>query len=180
MYGVLWPNEGISPAVFCRQGGATEKRPLARGFRAVPEPGCADLTGVHILVVEDSVDLGVAVTSLLQACGAEVAGPVATIADADRLIAAHLPDAALIDIHLRAGERADELIARLHRRGVRVVVTSGDTSGLEKRVEAAATLSKPFSEAELIAALLPAPAALAANRAARAALRRPQPAAAIR
>lgn len=173
----MWPNEGISPADFRRQGGATEKRIRSRASRAVPEPGCADLTGLHILVVEDSLDLGIAVASLLQACGAEVAGPVATAADADRLIAGHLPDAALVDIHLRAGERADDLIARLHARGVRVVVTSGDASRLEQRTAAAATLLKPFSEAELIAALLPPPAALAA---ARGASRRPQPAAAIR
>lgn len=112
-------------------------------------------------MVEDSAELGVAVTSLLQACGAEITGPVATAADADRLIAAELPDAALIDIHLRGGERADELIARLLSRGVRVVVTSGDSSGLETRGEVAVTLSKPFSEAELIAALMPSAAALA-------------------
>lgn len=155
------------------QGGATQKRPLSRDFRAVPEPGCADLTSLRILVVEDSAELGIAVTSLLQACGADVAGPVATVADADRLIAAELPDAALIDIHLRAGERADELIARLQSRGIRVVVTSGDSSGLETRAEVAVTLSKPFSEAELIAALMPAPAALAASRAARRAAQRP-------
>ena len=139
----------------------------------MPEPGCADLAGVRILVVEDSAELGIAVTSLLQACGADVAGPVATAADADRLIAAELPDAALIDIHLRAGERADELIARLQSRGVRVVVTSGDSSGLETRAEVAVTLSKPFSEAELIAALMPSPAALAKPRASDRPSRRP-------
>ena len=168
MYGAVWPNEGISPAVFCRQGGATEKRPLARDFRAVPEPGCADLTGLHILVVEDSVDLAIAVASLLRSCGAEVAGPVATAADADRLIAAGLPDAAVIDLHLRGGERADELIVRLNDRGVRVIVTSGDSGRLETRAKAAATLSKPFSEDELIAALMPAQIALIASRAAQA------------
>ncbi len=142
---------------------------LSRDFRAVPEPGCADLSGLHILVVEDSADLGVAVTSLLQACGADVAGPVATAADADRLIAGNLPDVAVIDIHLRAGERADELIARLHDRGVRIVVTSGDPGRLGNRLGAAAILSKPFSEAELIAALMPARTALVASRAAHAA-----------
>lgn len=134
---------------------------------------------MRILVVEDSAQLGVAVTSLLQACGADVAGPVATAADADRLIAAELPDAALIDIHLRGGERADELIARLQSRGVRVVVTSGDSGDLEIRAEVAVTLSKPFSEAELIAALMPSPAGLAVSRAARKAASR-HPATAIR
>jgi DNA-binding response OmpR family regulator len=133
-------------------------------LRAVPEPGCADLSGLHILVVEDSADLGVAVTSLLQACAAEVAGPVATTADAYRLVQGRLPDVALIDLHLRAGERADDLIARLHDQGVRVVVTSGDVSRLGTRVKADAALSKPFSEDELIAAVMPAQIALVARR----------------
>ena len=133
-------------------------------MRTVPEPGCADLTGLHILVVEDSAELGAAVASLLQACAAEVAGPVATATDAQRLIDELLPDVALIDIHLRGGERADDLIARLHDSGVRVVVTSGDSSGLGTRVKAAAMLSKPFSEAELIAAVMPAQNALVASR----------------
>ena len=118
------------------------------------EPGGADLAGMRILVVEDSRDLGIAVRSLLQACGANVLGPVATAAEADRLLADGVPDAALIDIQLRYGERADALIARLHDRGVRVIVTSGDSSELQTPANAAAVLSKPFSEAELFAALL--------------------------
>lgn len=119
------------------------------------EPGLTDLTGMRILVVEDSRDLGMAIQTLLQACGAKVAGPVATAADADRLIAQDLPDAALVDIQLRSGERADALIGRLHDRGVRVIVTSGDAALLQRSTTASATLSKPFSEAELFAALLP-------------------------
>jgi CheY-like chemotaxis protein len=119
------------------------------------EPGGADLTGMRVLVVEDSRELGIAMQSLLQACGATVAGPVATAAEADRLIAESLPDAALVDIQLRFGERADALIARLHDRGVRVIVTSGDAALLRTPTKAAAMLSKPFGEAELFAALLP-------------------------
>ena len=126
-------------------------------------------------MVEDSAELGAAVASLLRACAADVAGPVATAADAYRLIDGHLPDAALIDVHLRGGERADELIARLHEQGVRVVVTSGDSSHLETRVKAAAILSKPFSEADLIAAVMPARTALVAGRAAQAAAQQPLP-----
>jgi CheY-like chemotaxis protein len=179
VYDPVWPNEGISSAAFCRQGRVTENRSPARDFRAVPEPECPDLTGLRILIVEDSVELGIAVASLLCSCGAEVAGPVATAADADRLIAAGLPEAAVIDLHLRAGERADELIVRLNARGVRVVVTSGDSSRLETRVQAAATLSKPFSEEELIAALMPAQVALIASRTAQTSVA-PLPTAAIR
>lgn len=112
---------------------------------------------MRILLVEDSRALGLAMKSLLEACGAQVAGPVATTADADQLIAGNLPHAALVDINLRAGERADDLIGRLHDRGVRVVVTSGDSEELQMPVKAAATLSKPFSEAQLLAALLAVP-----------------------
>lgn len=122
-----------------------------------PEPEGADLSGVRILLVEDSRAVGMAMKSLLEACGAQVAGPVATTADADRLIAGGLPHAALVDIHLRAGERADDLIGRLHSRGVRVVVTSGDSEELLMPAKVVATLSKPFSEAQLLAALRPAP-----------------------
>jgi hypothetical protein len=43
-----------------------------------PEAGCPDLNGVQILLVEDSFILGAAMKDLLQACGADVAGPVAT------------------------------------------------------------------------------------------------------
>jgi DNA-binding response OmpR family regulator len=119
---------------------------------------------MRILLVEDSSDLGVAMKSLLQACGAKVAGPVATAADADCLIAESVPDVALVDIHLRAGELADELIGRLHDRGVRVVMTTGDSGQLQAPEKAAAILAKPFSEAELFAALLPLPIAAANDR----------------
>ncbi|MGB6537146.1 MAG: hypothetical protein WBF58_14415 [Xanthobacteraceae bacterium] len=106
-----------------------------------------------------------AIRSLLEACDALVAGPVGSAADAERLIAANLPDAAFVDIHLRAGERADDLIARLHDRGVHVIVTSGDPSKLPMPEKAAAILPKPFNEAELFAALQPVSAAAARDRA---------------
>jgi DNA-binding LytR/AlgR family response regulator len=92
---------------------------------------------------------------LLEACGADVAGPVATMVEADRLISENLPDAALVDINLRGGEQADGLIDRLHDRGVRVVVISGDTGSPLAPRKAVATLLKPFSEEQLFAALLP-------------------------
>lgn len=84
-----------------------------------------------------------------------MAGPVATIAEADRLISKNLPDAALVNINLRGGERADGLIDRLHDQGVRVVLISADTGPPLAPGKAAAALLKPFSEEKLFAALLP-------------------------
>lgn len=162
------------------QGAVTKKLSFSSNVHDPPEDGCADLNGMRILLVEDSWDLGIAVKSLLEACGAEVAGPVATAADADRLAAESLPDAALVDNHLRAGELADGLIARLHDQGVRVVVTSGDSGLLHVSPKAAATLPKPFSEAELLAALMPVPAVAAKARGSRQAVPPANPDATIR
>src|SRR5215471_9733985 len=88
-------------------------------------PGAVDLNGLRILVVEDSWHLGTAMQRLLRVCGADVVGPAATTADAERLFSEHAPDVALIDVNLRGGELAYDMIDRLHDRGVRVVVISG-------------------------------------------------------
>ena len=118
-------------------------------------PGSADLTGMRILVVEDSWHIGIALKSLLRSLGADVAGPVASVAEADRLAAEQTPDVALVDFNLRGGERADGLIDRLHGQGVRVVVTSGYAVLPLAPGKAAAVLQKPISEAQLLAALRP-------------------------
>jgi CheY-like chemotaxis protein len=127
-----------------------------------PGAGSADLTGMRILVVEDSWHIGIALKSLLRSLGADVAGPVATAAEADRLAAERIPDVALVDFNLRGGERADGLIDRLHDQGVRVVVTSGYAALPVDTGKAAAFLQKPISEAQLLAALRPGAAQKAA------------------
>ena len=66
-----------------------------------------DLHGIHVLLVEDSWHLGVAMKKLLQLHGADVAGPAATTAEAERLIAQRVPDVALVDFNLRDNELAD-------------------------------------------------------------------------
>jgi len=120
-----------------------------------PEAGLADLTGVRILVVEDSWQIGIALKSLLTAMGADVAGPVATAADAQRLISEQLPDVAIVDFSLRDGEMAHSLIDRLNDRGVRVIVMSGYAVLPLAPEKAVAILQKPIIEAQLLAALRP-------------------------
>jgi DNA-binding NtrC family response regulator len=119
------------------------------------EADTSDLKGVRVLLVEDSWHLGVAMKNLLRVLGADVAGPVATTAEAERLIAERAPDVALVDFNLRDGERADGLIDRLNDRGVRVIVTSGYAvlPGVSDKV--AAFLQKPIAESKLLAALRP-------------------------
>ncbi len=119
------------------------------------EADTSDLKGVRVLLVEDSWHLGVAMKNLLQVLGADVAGPVATTAEAERLIAERAPDVALVDFNLRDGERANGLIDRLTDQGVRVIVTSGYAvlPGVSDKV--AVFLQKPIGESRLIAALRP-------------------------
>jgi CheY-like chemotaxis protein len=120
-----------------------------------PEAGPSDLNGLRVLVVEDSWHVGTAMKSLLRAWGADVVGPVATTADAVRLISEQTPDVALVDVNLRDGELAYGLIDRLHGQGIRVVVTSGYADVLLASGKAAAILQKPVSEAQLLASLRP-------------------------
>jgi len=109
-----------------------------------------DLTGLDVLLVEDSWDVGQAVKALLELCGATVAGPAATIADAEVLLACH-QDVAIIDLPLRGGERSDSLIERLREQGVPIIMFSGsfELASLPS-IEGAIILEKPVSEAQLL------------------------------
>src|SRR6516162_5524374 len=115
-----------------------------------------DLNGLDILLVEDSRDVGEAVKTLLELCGAHVAGPAASTAEAKGLLAARRPDVALVDFHLRGGEHSYGLIVRLRQQGVPFIVLSGsfEFSPLPS-VEGATMLEKPVGEAELLSHLTP-------------------------
>jgi CheY-like chemotaxis protein len=115
----------------------------------------SNLSGLQILIVEDSWQLGTALSSLLRSLGADVSGPVATTADADRLASERCPDVAIVDINLRGGELAYGLIDTLCDRGVRVIVTSGYTDVPQAAGKAVAVLAKPIREAQLLEILRP-------------------------
>jgi DNA-binding NtrC family response regulator len=112
-----------------------------------------DLKDVDILLVEDSWHVGQAMKRLLHTMGAVVAGPAATTADAERLLSEHTPDVAIVDVSLRGGERAYNLIDLLHEQGVCVIVISGYSELPLASGKVMAFLQKPVSEAELLAAL---------------------------
>ncbi len=120
-----------------------------------PDP-CSNLGGLRVLLVEDSWHLGMALDNLLREMGAYVFGPAATSAEAEVLIAQQAVDAALVDFHLRGGERAFGLIDRLNGLGIRVVVMTGQAAIPLAPGKAAAVLQKPFTEAQLLANLHPA------------------------
>src|SRR5215475_10260883 len=88
------------------------------------EADSSALRGLRVLLVEDSWHLAIGLSNLLQALGADVVGPAASAAEAERLISDPPPDAALIDFNLRGGERPHGLIGHLHHLGVRVIIIS--------------------------------------------------------
>jgi CheY-like chemotaxis protein len=114
-----------------------------------------DMTGVRILVVEDSWQLGMALTSLLRALGAEVLGPVATSVDAQHLACEQPPHAALVDFNLRDGELAGALIEQLQQQGIHVVVITGYSDPPGVRRNGIPILHKPVSEEALLDSLRP-------------------------
>ena len=116
--------------------------------------GSSELKDARILLVEDSWHVGNAIKRLLRALGADVAGPAATIADAERLVAERAPDVAIVDINLRDGERANTLIDRLQQQRIPVVVITGYTAvSLPGKVEA--ILQKPVSVEKFLEVLRP-------------------------
>jgi CheY-like chemotaxis protein len=115
------------------------------------------LNGVRVLIVEDSWDVAMAFKRLLAAWGADTVGPVATTHDAMRLVAERAPDVALVDINLRRGEKAYDLIERLHQQGIRIVVMSGYADVSLTEGKAAAILQKPVQGELLLASLRAAP-----------------------
>ena len=120
------------------------------------QPGAFSLSGLSILIIEDSWQVSTALKRLLEACGADVAGPVATAADAAHLISERTVDVALVDINLRGGELAYDLIDQLHDRSIRIVVVTGYADVSIDRGKVAAVLQKPVSAPLLLRYLRPA------------------------
>jgi len=124
----------------------------ASNTASAQEIGSPNLKGLRVLVVEDSWHVARALKVLLEELGVDVAGPAATLAEAARLVAARLPEVAIVDINLK-GELAYGLIDRLHGLGVRVVVISGYAVPQVTEGKVAGILQKPFSARSLLALL---------------------------
>ena len=117
--------------------------------------GSSNLKGARILLVEDSWHVGNAIKRLLRALGADIAGPAATMVDAERLVAERAPDVAIVDINLRDGERANPLLDRLHEQHIPVVVITGYTAVDVPPGKVEAILQKPVSVEKFLAILCP-------------------------
>ena len=117
-----------------------------------PASEASVLSGVSVLIVEDSWHVAKVMRSALEQLGMRVVGPAATTREARRLVAEQRPKLALVDVNLKK-ELATGLIEELHGQGVLVIVVSGYAVPPLPERTVAAFLPKPFSEADLITIL---------------------------
>jgi CheY-like chemotaxis protein len=108
----------------------------------------------RILIVEDELLIALDLAGIVGDLGHDVVGPVARVAQAIRLAERERPDAAILDVQLRGGERsypaADWLIA--HAVPV-VFCTAYGGEGIDTAYAACPHLAKPFAAAQVAAAL---------------------------
>lgn len=114
----------------------------------------SNLAGRRILVVEDDFFIADDFAALLEAAGARVVGPVATLAEALSLMkTAEQIDGALLDINLQ-GEMAYALADALRARGVPVVFVTGySRSAVPERYADIPLLEKPVDPRQVARAM---------------------------
>lgn len=117
-------------------------------------PPFRDITDACILLVEDEYVLAYHLADTLEAAGACVLGPHATVADAlAGLEAATRVDAAVLDVNL-GGEAVFPVADALHARGVPFVFVSGyDRTALPPRYADVPNCIKPVTLAAVVDAL---------------------------
>lgn len=115
-------------------------------------PDITTLQGVRILLVEDSWHVAHALETILENIGMIVAGPAATIAEAEQILRSQCPDVAVIDMNLH-GEMAYGLVAYLYERDVPVIIVSGYEVLPCVQETAAAVLTKPIRAESLLTEL---------------------------
>lgn len=110
-----------------------------------------DLAGKRILVVEDEFLVALEAASMLTELGATVVGPAYRADHALQFAKNEILDAALLDINLGA-TTSDSVADCLRGRGVPVVFATG-YGQLAAVDPSAAVIDKPYSQAQVVAAL---------------------------
>lgn len=114
----------------------------------------APLAGQRILIVEDEMLLAMDLEGVLESWGAQILGPVPSIAKALDVLAEDRPDLATLDINL-SGESSRSLAGELKARDIPFVLISGysDAVSDDDTFKNASFVRKPYDERELLGAM---------------------------
>ena len=113
----------------------------------------AGLKGWRILIVEDETLISMLFEDILLELGCEIVGPAFNIKQALELAREAAIDAAILDVNL-GGDPIFPVATVLASRAIPLVFSSGyGSGGLPERWQDRPTLPKPFTAAEVVAAL---------------------------
>lgn len=110
-------------------------------------------SALRILIVEDEYYLAEDLAEALRGEGADVVGPVGTLAEAETVVGSERIDCAILDMNLR-GDMAFPVADRLREAGVPFVIATGyNSASLPERFSGIPRVEKPFDPAEVTAVL---------------------------
>ncbi len=119
-------------------------------MNAIADP----LNGLRVLIVEDEMLVAMLIEEYLLEMGCEVALSARRIAKAFKGLQTSRIDVAVLDVNV-AGESISQLVDVLDQRGIPFIFASGyGARGVDSRWGGSPVLQKPFTEADLRAALL--------------------------
>jgi CheY-like chemotaxis protein len=108
------------------------------------------LSGTRVLVVEDEYYLADDLSRALSSAGADIVGPVGTLAEAERKVSEGVFDCAVLDMNLR-GNFAYSVAERLGVAGVPFVVATGyNQSSLPEAFAEVPRVEKPFAPRDVV------------------------------
>lgn len=105
------------------------------------------LSGRHILLVEDNFLVGMSMRKMLEEMGCHVVGPIASMAEAERVASETAVDAGVLDINIIGGTTAG-VADRLNKRGTPFIFVTGYGSPrmLPESLKGQPRLNKPVDE----------------------------------
>ncbi|MBM0103103.1 hypothetical protein JM946_00015 [Steroidobacter sp. S1-65] len=114
----------------------------------------ANPCALKLLIVEDEWLIASETALQIVDAGWQVVGPSATVAIALKLIEVAAIDGAVLDIHLRDGERSLGIAAALRERDIPFLFASGHAAKEQRPgFEDVPVLAKPYSSSQLVAAV---------------------------
>lgn len=159
----IWETEGITWQITLPLPGPEAEVASSRGSEwvetvgqkasALPPPAAPKLSGRRILIIEDEPLVSLDLMACIEDADGIVVGPSGSAKDALRLIETDTFDAALLDANLH-GKPVDAIATALTDRNIPYVFVSGHSrAGLPVAFAKAPLVSKPFSHAQIVAAV---------------------------